>query len=360
VPSKPGSEAQETVDRIRLDRLAIVAATCAVACAAGPASSRSDAVAMPAAEIISCVDLPRDDARSHNLSGLAWDPIERRLYAVSDRDPWIVVLVPRPGFTGFELGATIRLDLPVDPWDGEALALDGDHFLVIANETLPALFRVDRAGHGGSRIALPDLPGIRDNLGLEGIGYIASAGGRFVFAVNEEALIGDGPLATPEHGTVVRILRHSLDGRPDLEVAYLTEPIFTGGRGGDNGVSDLAALSPDRVLVLERAYVPTRGNAVRIYDVDLRGARNIAGLPDARAVTAVAKRLVVDVGELPDGRCSTPPMPQHRKTLDNYEGMALGPTLPDGRRLVFLASDDNDHATQVPRLLTLAIAPGAL
>jgi hypothetical protein len=40
--------------------------------------------------------------------------------------------------------------------------------------------------------------------------------------------------------------------------------------------------------------------------------------------------------------------------------MALGPTLPDGRRVLFLVSDDNSHATQDARILALALAPSAL
>ena len=342
-------------------RAAAAAIAVAAACG-GPAvdRGRSGGAHRPAAEIISCIDLPRSDARSHNLSGLAWDAAAQRLFAVSDRDRWIVTLVPRPGFVGFDLGPSIALDIDVEPWDGEALALDGDRFLVIANEDVPAVFSVDRSGHGATRFELPQFRGMRDNLGLEGLGYVASGGHRYLFAVNEQALASDGPMSTPVQGTVVRILRHSLDGGPDLVVAYRTDPIFADGPRADNGVSDLAPLSSERLLVLERAYVRGRGNAVRVYDVDLRGAQNITGLADARTAAPVAKHLVVDLAVMPDGHCSLPPNPQRRRTLDNYEGLALGPTLADGRRLLFLVSDDNERPTQVPRLLTIALVPGAL
>jgi hypothetical protein len=338
----------------------------AIACSSGPAATtaapRGDAIARPTAEIVSCVDLPRGDARSHNLSGLAWDPAERRLFAISDREKLITVLEPRPGFLGFDLRPSITLDIDVDVerWDGEALAIVDDRFLVVANETEGTVFSVDRTGRDATRLELPPFRGARDNLGLEGIGYAASAEGRYVFVVNEEALEGDGPVSTAAHGTVVRILRHPLDGGADLEVAYLTDPIFADGEPSDNGVSDLAPLSPERLLLIERAYVTGKGNAVRVYEVDLRAASNIAALPDARAAVPVSKRLVVDLAVVSDERCSTPPGPQRRKTLDNYEGLALGPTLEDGRRVVFLVSDDNMRASQAPRVLTLAVAPGAL
>lgn len=312
----------------------------------------------PAAEVLSCVDLPPGDPRSHDLSGLAWDPANRLLYALSDREPRIVVLAPAPDFASYELRPSIPLELTVEHWDGEGLALADDRLLVIADETAQAVFSVDRSGRDASRLALPGFPGIRHNLGLEGIGYARSPSGRFVFAINEEALEGDGPTATAAHGTIVRLLRHPLDGGDDLAVAYQTDPIFAGDAPGDNGVSDIAPLSTDRVLVLERAYVRGHGNAIRLYAIDLRGAQDIRQLADARAALAVEKRLVVDLAELPDQRCPATPQPQRRRTLENYEGLALGPTLGDGRRVVFLVSDDNSSASQTARVVALAIPAG--
>lgn len=318
------------------------------------------ALAVPAAagpELLACFDLPPGDARSHELSGLAWDPAEQRLFAISDRNKALTVLVPHPDLGGFDLAPSIPLDIDIAVWDGEAVALAGDRFLVVANETMPAVFSVDRAGHDARPLALRLRPGLRDNLGIEGLAYVAAGQHRYVFTVNEQALEGDGPGSTVDHGTVVRLTRHSLDGEPALEVAYLTDPVFTAGYG-DAGVSDLAALSADRLLVLERGWVKGAGNSIRIYAVDLRGAPSIAALDDARRAAPVAKRLVLDLATVDDTRCSVPPAPQRRKIFDNYEGLAIGPTLDDGRRVLFLVSDDNDSSHQVPRALTVALPPG--
>jgi hypothetical protein len=342
----------------------LILATALGACHRGPphaAAHAPVAVRPPAIEVLTCVDLPPDDPRSHDLSGLAWNPAERLLYAVSDRMPWIVVLAPRADLSAYELREPIGLDLPVERWDGEALALADDGFLLVADETEQAVFRIHHDGRGGMRVALPRFAGVRHNLGLEGLGYVASAGRRYVLAVNEQALESDGPMSSVAHGTVVRLLRHSLDGGTDLEVAYLTDPIFAAGPRGDNGVSDIAPLSPDRVLVLERGWVEGNGNSARLYEVDLRTAQDDAlELADARAAVPIAKRLVVDVALLPDERCPPSSQRQRRRTLANYEGMALGPTLTDGRRVLFLVADDNSHATQDARVLALAIAPSSL
>jgi hypothetical protein len=317
------------------------------------------ALALPAAapELLACFDLPATDPRSHELSGLAWDPAAQRLFAVSDRNRTLTVLVPRPDLAGFDLAPSIPLDIAIDDWDGEAVAIAGDRFLVVASESPPAVFSVDRAGHDARRLALPFRPGVRHNLGIEGIGYAAAGARRYVFTVNEQALEGDGPGSTVDHGTVVRLTRHSLDGEPVLEVAYLTDPVFTAGYG-DAGVSDLAVLSPERVLVLERGWVSGAGNSIRVYAVDLRGAPSIAALDDARRAAPVAKRLVLDLATVDDTRCSVPPAPQRRKIFDNYEGLAVGPALGDGRRVLFLVSDDNDNRWQLPRVLAVALAPG--
>ena len=351
--------------RCRSGYTAFAAIASVLACRASPPTRvprPHGAAATPAIELLSCVDLPRGEPLSHNLSGLAWDAAAGLLYAVSDRDKQLTVLKPRPGLDGYEFLAPIALDIQIPAWDGEALTLAGDRFFVVAEESERAVFSVDRSGRDATPIALPGYRGTRDNLGLEGLGYAASAAGRYVFTVNEAALEGDGPTSTVAHGTVVRILRHRLDGGDDLEVAYLTEPVFADGTRAENGVSDLVALSPDRVLLLERAYVRDTGNAIRVYEVDLRAAPNIIGLADARAVAPVAKRLVFDLAQVPDHHCSTTPQPQRRPALENYEGMTLGPTLGDGRQVLFMVSDDNfrPFSRQVARILALALAPGVL
>lgn len=321
---------------------------------AAPAALEVPAAAVPVPEVLACFDLPPGDPRSHELSGLAWDPAAQRLFAVSDRNKALTVLVPRPDLGGFDLAPSIPLDIDLAPWDGEAIAIAGDRFLVVANESLPAVYSVDRAGRDARRLALPFRPGIRHNLGIEGIGYASAGARRYLFTVTEQALEGDGPRSAVDHGTVVRLTRHSLEGEPVLEVAYLTDPVFAAGFG-DAGVSDLAALSPDRVLVLERGWVKGAGNSIRIYAVDLRGAAGIAALDDARRAAPVAKQLVLDLGTVDDARCSTPPEPQRRKIFENYEGLAVGPALGDGRRVLFLVSDDNDRREQVPRALAVAL-----
>jgi hypothetical protein len=116
--------------------------------------------------------------------------------------------------------------------------------------------------------------------------------------------------------------------------------VFDPGPEGRVGVVDVTPLSASRMLVTERHYVPGVGNAVRVYCADLEPAK---------------KTLLVDLGRLPAAGVPPAPGTQRSPLLDNFEGLALGPTLPDGRRLVFMVSDDNGNPKQVARVLVLAV-----
>ena len=181
-----------------------------------------------------------------------------------------------------------------------------------------------------------------------------SPSGKYLFFANEGALVPDGPIASKAGGTRIRILRRDLATGVDEEHAYLTDT--TGdGDAGTLGVSDVTALGDSTVLVLERGFQSGYGNTVRIYEVELSSGPDVSMLDALVASTpTVTKRLIVDLASLPaDGIMN--PGAQPNPLLDNYEGLALGPLLPDGRRLVFVVSDDNERASEVARILVLAL-----
>ena len=79
-----------------------------------------------------------------------------------------------------------------------------------------------------------------------------------------------------------------------------------------------------------------------LYYVDAAGADDVSRLPSLASarVRGVAKTLLLDFDAL------IPLLPPELSQLDNFEGMAFGPTLPDGRRTVLVVSDDNFRPTQ--------------
>jgi hypothetical protein len=245
------------------------------------------------------------------------------------------------------------LDVP-PPWDGEGLVLIDSGFLV-ANEAGPHLYEVDRGGHLRAEIPLPPhFASSVPNAALESLSL--SLDGRFLFTANERALRDDGGPPTTSRGTNVRILRIDRSSGAHVEFAYRTDPVFAIGDGGEVGVADVAALSSTDVLVLERAYVPHVGNQIRIYRVDLSRASDVLAVTSLAPDTSVApKVLVVDLANIAgqDRRHGEPP--GGHPLFANYEGMALGPRQPDGRRILFLVSDDNGKLDQIPRVLVLAL-----
>jgi hypothetical protein len=283
----------------------------------------------------SSCDLPATND-THGLSAMVWDERGRSAYAVQDKHPTIVALSPDRELRTWQVGGRVRLDL-LEPVDLEALALLPDGFLV-ASEIGPRIFEIDRAGHVRGELSVPrSLRSARENRSLESLAL--SPDGHYIFTANEQATPADGAFSNAERGTLVRIVRIDRTTGDVVERPYLTDRGFD---DGDYGVADLAALSSTQVLVLERGWSKSRGNAVRIYR---------AALDE----TESAKQLVVDLATL-DVRglnLPAPHQPQPSPLLDNFEGLSIGPRLPDGGRSLLLVSDDNGRASQVARVLVL-------
>ncbi|MFT3813498.1 MAG: esterase-like activity of phytase family protein [Acidovorax sp.] len=185
------------------------------------------------------------------------------------------------------------------------------------------------------RFALPESlqygQGPRDNLTLEGIAV--SPDGRTVWASMEGPLRQDGPLPTHERpGGPVRITAFdAATGQPLRQIAYQPDALPAAAfvpRMAVNGVSEILADGADHLLVLERSWVLGHGFGARLYRI--------------ATGDALHKTLVLDFSTL------------GLRTLDNLEGMAWAPPLPDGRRVLLLISDDNFNPAEVTQLVALA------
>jgi hypothetical protein len=321
-------------------------------------ATSQDASTTPDVIVHAVVDLPRSVA-TQGLSGTAFDEGSRTLFTIQDKRASIVPLTFSEDYRAITVGTPLLLTgRPATTWDGEGLVRANGGFIAVTNETTPTVERFDAAGAYAAAVTMPSrfAEQASGNKGLESL--TLSPSGRFLFTANESALTNDGSAATKSRGTTIRILRRELGAKAnaDIELAYRTEPLGAG-TGGDMGVSDLAALSDDVLLVLERGFQSGYGNTVRIFRVDVSSGTRVDAIPSLSSATVIlAKTLVVDVVTLPaDG--ATNPSTQPNPILDNYEALALGPVQPDGRRLLFVTSDDNGSTTQVARVLVLSV-PG--
>jgi hypothetical protein len=306
----------------------------------------------PRIELHSWFDLPFDDSRSRELSGIAWDEAAHTLWAVQDESANIVPLVPDRDLKSWRFGPTTTLKMNF-PLDLEGIVILEDGFIV-ASEKGPRILEIDRSGRLRKDIALPDHFGkARDNKSLESLTMSPDA--RYLFTTSEEALSCDGERSTSKLGTRLRILRISRATGEYEEHAYATEP--NPQISGDYGVADLAALSGDELLVLERGWSRGTGNTARIYRVSLADPRaSCLASPGLGADDPVLeKKLLVDLVTLPAKGLPSAKQRQQSALLDNYEGMTLGPRLPDGRGTILLISDDNARSDQFARILVLSM-----
>lgn len=256
--------------------------------------------------------------------------------------------------------------------DAEGIALLPDQQLAISSETpIPGsdvfIRTYDRNGLQQQEIHLPEkfLPsgikfslrnifdrsekGFKSNKALEALTSVPGA--PILFTANEEPLIQD---AIPGK-RIVRIVKLAPNafGKivPKAEFAYPLEDI------GDNGLVEMAGLDENRVLVLERRYDPSiKKVTAKIYEVNLLGAKDYSHVfsfaeeEKEKKIKTLKKKLLMDLdeilGELPTGL-----------TVDNFEGMTLGPDLPNGKRTLILSTDNNFAARQFTQLLFLEFTP---
>src|SRR5919199_3345805 len=233
----------------------------------------------------------------------------------------------------------------INPFINE-FSLQGKQF-----EELPIPDKFEPAGTGAND------PGIRNNLAFESLAITPNQ--RYLFTATENALVQDGPAATLTNGSPSRILQYDLQtGQEVGEFLYVTDPVADApnptGSFNTNGLVELLALDNNGTfLSLERSFSTGVGNSIKLYETSILGATNISNLDSVNGVDVDAparKRLLLDLGDL-------------GITLDNLEGLALGPTLPDGRQSLIVVADNNFSDTQVTQILSFAIdlntIPGA-
>lgn len=218
----------------------------------------------------------------------------------------------------------------------------------------PFVNRFNPAGKQNRALTVPDkfLPdgsqtfGVRRNLAFESL----TANSDFLYTATENALVQDGPLATLSDSSPSRLLEYDLSSkRPGREFVYFVSPIpaapIPSGGFADNGLVELQTLdNSGTFLAMERSFAVGVGNTVRLFEISTMGATDVSGY-EALPVSfePVSKQLVADF-EMDLGI-----------TPDNLEGMTFGPTLPDGRILLIVVSDNNFNPSQITQFIALAV-----
>ena len=313
-------------------------------------------------------DMRVDETRVGGLSGIDYDSVAREWLIISDdrgvhgptrfyraRIDYDTQRVAGVQITGMQPLVQVggapyaRRGEPGQVADLEALRIDplerSVWFAGEGDRAARSPMLLVRAGIGGAPLGAPPFPpalqiqpdaqaGGRSNAGPEGLSF--SVDGQHLWLAMEGALIQDGQASAPGEGAFTRLSLLDRQGRILAQYAYRLEPVLPPGRPGgysENGIAEILAVGPRRLLVIERAGRQTAQDFTfdaRVYDVDLQGASALdPDAPIAAGVRPAVKRQLLGNTQLPAG------------WSDNYEAMAWGPRLANGHRSLVIASDNN-------------------
>lgn len=194
--------------------------------------------------------------------------------------------------------------------------------------------------------------GPRHNNVFEGLSFAPD--GNSVWLGMESALYEDGPIATVDAGTVVRLTRLDRAGTVVAQYALPIDPIQAKplGKNGDNGLTEILALDDTRLLQLERSGVEGADGVwkmyIRLYEIETKGATDVQALTALKGadIKPATKRLVLDLSK--DAALGP---------IDNLECLAFGPDLPNGHKSLVMASDNNFNKTQITQFLAFEVIP---
>ena len=359
-----------------------------------PQVKAEDRLFLPIAlEFLGEYQLPKTDFDGvpvGGISAIAYDRGRDRLYALSDdhgalgpnRFYTLKLNLDRsdrshPTLTNLEIESVTVLKAedgspyPANHLDPEGIALSPRNTVFISSEGFastaipPAIEEFDlTSGQWIQALRIPDryIPGevetedgqtetkgVLNNLGFEALtvnplGMASPMVEPFrLFVATESALAQD--LDPPESDPAVRTrFLHYLVGED--QTTLISEhyyPLTPDPLGTVlNGLAELVVLDQGgHFLALERTF-GLQGFNASLYQVATGGATDTSGLfslrGDLSGIQPIRKQLLLNLKDL-------------EITLDNLEGMALGPQLPDGSQSLILVSDDNFRADQVTQFL---------
>lgn len=214
--------------------------------------------------------------------------------------------------------------------DYEDIAIGESGNLILSDETTQDLHVFDHVtGELIETYLLHDIYQTRrGNLGCEA--FCSNQGD--VWIGNEEALTGDGPRATPDNGTLVRLTHGAINSLPNgiqyaYEVDSMPGPYIPFTNDGQSGLVAIAALPSGAVLCLERslAFVDALFKT-KIYSIDFESATDIRDYPSLAKgeFTPCEKELL------------------YEGPRENMEGLAVGPELLVNEYLLLGIVDDGD------------------
>lgn len=257
-------------------------------------------------------------------------------------------------------------------FDAEAIRVGPTGTLFIADEYGPVLAEFSPDGKRIRSLPIPqrflpehiggkpeeELPprnmfGRQPNRGMEGLAI--SPDGSKLYGLMQSPLIQDGGLDKENKrvGLNTRLLEIDRLTGQTREFVYQLDEMT-------NGISEILAVNDHTFLVLERdGKGGLETKCKKLFLIDIKSASDIStvatlptkGLP--ADIIPVKKKLFLDMLD-PMFQLKGPDFPE------KIEGLAFGPDLEDGRRLLIVTADNDLIATAPFRVYAFAIEAGAL
>jgi hypothetical protein len=238
-------------------------------------------------------------------------------------------------------------------FDPEAIRVLDNGRLLISEEYGPSILEFAPDGHQISSIKLPkrlavahpaadadaELPpnntsGRQPNRGLESLAI--SPDGVTVYTLLQSPLIQDGGLDAMNKrvGTNIRLIEINRKSGATREYLYPLDDAA-------NGCNEIEYMAPGRFLVIERDSKPGADAVCKnIVEIDIRQASDISKI-DALPATGIPEG-VVPVKKSPFLNLLDPQFKLAGETFpEKIEGIAFGPRLKDGSRLLLVTSDND-------------------
>src|SRR5690625_1753500 len=327
-------------------------------------------------------NLEVEDTKVGGLSGLDFDG--KYFYAVCDipsapRIYKFTIDLNRYKIDTIRFKKVIKIIRNTEPaksmfWDSEGLIYNQDkNIFILSSEGAikqnkdPFIVELDKEGNLLETYKLPDYfkadakNGLRNNGAFEGLSESVNAAK--IWVSTELPMKRDGGTVNLYKSKApVRFTRFNKNTKtPDRQFAYrlgrLRNLPFL--PFGMNGVTAILNYQTDKFFVLERAFSAGHGShgmRVRLYDVDASQATNTLEIQRLRGriekeVIPAEKKLIFDFKNI-------------RKKLtdsivDNLEGIAFGPILPNGNQSLILISDNNfsSWTRQLNQVILLELIP---
>lgn len=231
--------------------------------------------------------------------------------------------------------------------------------------TVPAKFLIEhptaeQPDQPGGELPPTNVSGRQANRGMEGLAI--SPDGTTLYGIMQNALVQDGALnaSNSRRGVNNRILVIDIATGGTRELLYQLD-------NRSYGVNEIVAIDDHQFLVIERDGAAGAAAAAKlIFKIDITGADDVSdianlpqtGLPDkpgqpGTPVKPVAKTLFLDLLSPAFGLAGA-------TFPEKIEGLAFGPPLPDGRRLLLVTSDNDFLVANPSKIFAFAIDAATL